>query len=307
MTLVIAVMSHKCIWMCADRRLSSTKLLGTKLMRLETIDSTGVFSYAGVGAKLYSQPFEVSDWLRRTLRECKCTLNEALNIVAEEATRQSIHRLLPAGHIFMYAGFENGAPVIETIATPNFATKTIPMRPGAAQIVIPNHSQSFNRHRFVLERVGAISHFAIGCGATHLTRHMFSGIKKYVDQLGTRSGSVAAVSGRLAEAVRLVSRSIPNEVSAESICAAVQADKTGGYRAYDANGKSSCNDVFIPSISNGMDLGTIFEAIVPVIAEYFQKHREAIAAGEPQPASPTERMDEALRAQAENFKRRPKF
>lgn len=306
MTLGIAVISHQCVWVCADRRLSSTKHLATKLLRLDTKDSAGILTYAGVGAKLYNPPFELSEWLRRTLREVDANLNETLHLVAEEATRQAIDRLLPDGHVFMYAGFENGVPLIEMISTPGIAFSSIPLGPGRSERITIDNSRRFNRHRIGIERVGSIGRAAIGSGAIHLSRNMFGGIKKHVDRLGKMSGSVDVVSSRLAAAVCSVSRKVPREVSPESICVVVRPDKGGSQRTFDANGKGMGGGG-VAAISNGMDITSIAHATMPVVAEFLQQHREATASGTTPPELDTERMNKALQERANDFKRSTKF
>jgi hypothetical protein len=260
-------------------------------------------SYAGYGARL-DPMFEISEWMRRTLRECNCSLDEALKIVADEAT-QLDRQVAPTGQVFLYAGFVKGAPVIETIATPQHAFMSIPMRPGPTSILPRDGSQQFHRHRMVLGTADGIAQLAIGSGAPHLTKHMFSGIKKNVDRIGTGSGSARAVSSRLAAIVCGVGRKTET-VSPESVCAFVQRDVTAETRSYDVNGKSA-NDARVPTISCGMDIGSLVAAVLPVVTEEFAMIREAQAQGKPVPDFDGEKMNEALRQRAADFKRDTKF
>jgi hypothetical protein len=193
-----------------------------------------------------------------------------MSLIVQEASKNSLDKLLPDGHIFLYAGFENGAPVVETIATSNFSTQTTPLRGGESRVVSVG-TERFNRHRWILGT--GITTFAIGSGVRYLTKHMLSGIKRQVDQIPSQPARVHAVSARLAAAISNVGRRIPREVSPESICVTIQANGTMEYRAFDANGKYS-RDASIPFIGTGMDVSTIAEAFMSVVMKNFQKHAE---------------------------------
>jgi hypothetical protein len=61
-------------------------------------------------------------------------------------------------------------------------------------------------------------------------------------------------------------------VSPESICVSIQANGTGDYRAFDANGRSS-READIPSTGNGMDVSAVAEVLLSVLSRTIKSMR----------------------------------
>jgi len=119
MTLAIATISSNCVWVCVDRRLTRRDGRyaddGTKLFRLEVEDAFGIMTYAGVGARIWPERLEVSEWLARLLRGRRYNLDGAIEALRHAASNEEFHKLGP-GHVFAFAGFKDGSPRIEIVA-----------------------------------------------------------------------------------------------------------------------------------------------------------------------------------------------
>jgi hypothetical protein len=108
MTFALAMVTPRLAFVAADRRYSGAAGIknfeGTKLVRLDTSDGHGVITYAGVGARVASRPFEISEWIEKVLRGSNRTLDQSLRVIAEASFEQRLHQLAD-GHTFAYAGY----------------------------------------------------------------------------------------------------------------------------------------------------------------------------------------------------------
>ena len=122
MTLVLSGQTRGSLWVVADRRLSWRGRPPTddavKIACVETTDGIAIISYAGLGATaLGSQP---SDWIVRTLRGRRHSLEGALSALATAMQREFLPHLRQFGemhdrqHIFVAPAFVGGEHRIYT-------------------------------------------------------------------------------------------------------------------------------------------------------------------------------------------------
>ncbi len=118
MTLVVAAISKKSIWLLTDRRVSCGARTLTdnarKLLFLETTDGVALLGYAGLRSTAFQT--EPGDWMARVLRGRNLPLEQSLSALAD-AVRAKIPghlRPLPAHFIFVPA-FLGGDPRLYSI------------------------------------------------------------------------------------------------------------------------------------------------------------------------------------------------
>jgi hypothetical protein len=121
MTFVIAMTSPAAVIVAADRRYTGVASVadyrGTKMCRLLTDDAHGIIAYAGAGIRVNpppGEPLELSLWIERLLQGSIRTFDQSMNMISVAATQQRLRGYDP-NHSFMFAGFLDGRPIIETL------------------------------------------------------------------------------------------------------------------------------------------------------------------------------------------------
>ena len=295
MTLAIAVVTPRVACVAADRRYSGVgalrDTLGTKLCRVDTSDSNGFMTYAGVGARAYQQPLEVSRWLTNVLRGYNRTLEQTLEHVRSAATRQGLLRL-QAGHSFLYAGFRNGQPTIQMVTGQDGIT----MKQFARQRTLERHALQGSGFKRVNLNMGerSVATFAIGSGAPLMDQAMvLQGIRsaRRLKHNYEEGGRLATV---LSHVIRAVSKLEPT-VGPEVVCAWTYAGGGGSHVHYDSQGRRAGNGEGIPSVERGFPMSEMFELIAPMLFSQMNDLMAATEAGIPIPQPDMSEVNEALR------------
>lgn len=293
MTLAVAIVTWNAVLVAADRKLSGNPRLkgfdATKLIRIQTTDSHGVMSYAGVGANLYTKPFEVSTWLERVLRGYVRSHSDTMQEIAKAATEQGIATRLkdengrPQFHDFMFAGFLDGAPIIDHITSQNLGPAIEEMKKAA-----PNH--------FAILRTWVppkkYQVFAIGSGSRSLSiDRTVRRVGKYLKRSGHYSANRRRASALLSMIVRAISEK-HIDVSRECICCWTSNSIGGEFWIYDADGRLVQDGQMVPSVAHGVDSTEMMNRLRPVFDALKTEWMRALDAGLPVPTLD----EEAVRA-----------
>jgi hypothetical protein len=263
MTLVLAVTANNSVWMMTDQRLtcrgSAIKEDARKLMRLETIDGSGILGYAGLGST--PKGTEPSKWMACVLRGQNMSFEHSLSVLSQAVqSRLPIHlaRLNVTGassHHILASCFVDGEPRLYSIDL----------------ILHPCHSTtSFRFTRLVRELPNSVRtpppHIAMrGSGAFRVQSDKISrNLLKMVAAHETGRISAEAVACALARINRAVA-----EVDAtvgERCIVSWQYRKGGGAQAFfDCNGVRDSSDAWLPSIGRGLDIAAVGETIIRVL------------------------------------------
>ena len=160
MTLLVAAISKKSIWLLTDRRLSDRDRTLTdnacKLLLLDTTDGVALLGYAGLGSTALGT--EPCDWMARVLRGLNLPLEQSLRVLAGAVRTKIPGHLgpIPAHHVVVPA-FLNGDPKIYSI--------DIVRPPGHA-----NYFFRFTRHVSTRWHLPPRAVGIVGSGAVHLSR-----------------------------------------------------------------------------------------------------------------------------------------
>jgi hypothetical protein len=250
-TLVVAVVGPKTIWLLCDRRLSygggrPPKDDARKVMILETIDKgKAICGYSGLGKT--ARGSEPSDWMSAVLRGRNLPLEQSLGVLAQAMKREFPPHLLqmpgegaPAHNILVPA-FLGGEPKLYTIGL-------------ACARDRKTHAFGYWSHKVGITTVGLS-----GSGGAYLQRKSIEwrdALVRAVEAHDSGQLSPYAVAGHLAKLNYGVSR---HDKAVGPRCVVVWRGKTGGgggaaytRRTQDRRGPS------LPLISGGTDLAAIF-------------------------------------------------
>lgn len=287
--------------MAADRRYGApipTRYLGTKLCSLHTHDSHGFIGYAGTGARVpaSSAPFELSEWIKRTLRGLDVSLDEALERLAAEATKSNLDRLAGPEHTFVYAGHLRNEPIVEYVTSAPSIFSTDYKTREVCRVHLA--ATRFARHRFVLQSDGILT-ARLGSGAYYVDLRSFKGIQKYVRQSGSSEGRLQYVEQRLAKLIEATSRRTQT-VGPESICAWRVKGRGGAHSEFDAKAHRVPTTTIIPSLVQGAPSDDISRAVMPTMAAYMTAVHEAKKEGKSLPLLDMNALNLALAAVRED-------
>lgn len=251
MTLNVAVVGPKTIWLLCDRRLSycggrPPKDDARKVMILETIDKgTAICAYSGLGAT--ARGTEPSDWMSAVLRGRNFPLEQSLGVLAQTVRREFPRHMLqmpgegtPAHNIVVPA-FLDGEPKLYHIGL-------------ACARDRKTHAFGYWSHEVRITTVGLS-----GSGGAHLQRKSIEwkdALVRAVEAHDSGQLSPDAVADHLAKLNYGVSR---HDKTVGPRCVVVWRGKTGGggsaaytRRTRDRRGPS------LPLIAGGTDLAAIF-------------------------------------------------
>lgn len=285
MTLILAAVTPRVAAIAADRRYSvrggAATLKATKIVKIETNDAWGQLAYAGVGSRMGAKPFELSQWVTQVLRGYRCTLDQALHLLARAATEQQLHRHSPQGHEFVFTGFQSSKPVLQVITTAA-QIQTINLADGKANA--PSALTAPGPFRVVNLEIGRSPAFfyASGSGATFIRPIDLIAAWRSARKAGTPNDAARRLSARLAAIVRRISALEPT-VGPDVLCAWTLPGKGGATLSFDLSGKTSSNTDPIPTLAAGIPVHELIAAIAPPIFKQMEEWMLASERGEDPP------------------------
>ncbi|MBN9546202.1 MAG: hypothetical protein J0I19_12065 [Alphaproteobacteria bacterium] len=256
MTLLISFITPDRIWLCADRRLTSSRGMilsddAVKLFCLETMDGIALLGYAGLGATANgTQP---SEWMSNVLRGRGFNLYPSLQCLANAMYQQlppHLAALSPNndnGHVVLTPAFLNGAPKIFAIERAIAADRSV------------TSYQIIEAARSVISGDIPPTFGFAGSGAGVATR--LNGWKRSVQKLAERVQkgllSPEVVADALAAVNFKVSKSV-NSVGPNCIVVWREKSRGGAHASYRGELKEHSNNYpSIPTIAAGRDVNAI--------------------------------------------------
>jgi len=288
MTFAIAIATREAVMVAADRRLSGTARVAghaaTKVCRIGTANSHGIMTYAGAGARVSAQPFEISTWLERLLRGHIGDHNATMQEIEKAANEQCLAKLGP-NHAFAFAGFMDGKPLIDIL----MSEKLTP------EIEKEKEARGTDFWRFrTMVPPGKNGFCTIGTGNASFKRDRLAHrAAKYLK----RSSRVPAYRDRAAALMSMIVRNISQQhadVSPECVCCWTDTQKTGQIWIFDAHGQRMENGEPVPIVDRGWDVSEMSKHIGPLTEKWVAQALEARLAGRPIPEIDREAMQAAL-------------
>ena len=265
MTLIVAATGPESIWLCADRRISyerrAPKDDARKIMFLDTDDGNAILGYSGLGETALGT--EPADWMSAVLRGRRLSLEQSLGVLADASKRQLPQHLVRLGgiaHNIIVPAFMHNEARLYTI-----------------DFVFPpdRKSYSFRYTRHVTGRSlpakPRTPRLAIaGSGASYLAkrkkwmRDLLRILKAYdCEQL-----SAIAVADHFAALNYEVSCGLQDKTVGPRCIVAWRNRKDGAHRGggghqFYTDTTRDARAPSLPIIANGMDLGALFDVIMP--------------------------------------------
>jgi len=267
-TLIVTVNGPDTIWLLADRRLSARGRRpnenGRKLMFLETTDGVAILGYAGLGATTGGT--EPADWMSAVLRGRNMPLEQSLSVLAGALQRQ-----FPR-HLLRLAGPN---PPVHNILIPAFVGASAHLYSIDMVFAHDRKSYKFRYTRHVVGGVGAKAGRTprIGLAGSGLTQLM--GKRQWARELLrlVRACDMQKISHNVvADHFATINHQVHLGATDGSVgprCIVAWRNrkdgphKGGGGQRYYTSKTLDRDAPALPSISNGMDVRALVNAIWP--------------------------------------------
>ncbi|WP_162918246.1 hypothetical protein [Taklimakanibacter deserti] len=276
MTLVLTIQGREAVWLLADRRLSFAGRLprddGRKVMCLETSDGVAIVGYAGLGSTTLGT--EPADWMVSVLRGRNLPLEESLGTISRAVREQfprhlqNIPKRFPAKHAIVATAFVGDQVRCYSIE--------IELRASGEPYFL------FTRHMKANAEVPVVG--VAGSGMPYILR---SGpwrrpLLRLVRSYDKGKVHARTVADQLAKLNDEVHNGTPDGTVGPR-CVVVWRNRVdgiyqgGGGHQFFISGKREREKPPLPSISCGMDVEAVFNALLP----HMKEHLSAALKGKP--------------------------
>lgn len=297
MTLVLAAQGLSSIWLLTDRRLSFAASRrppvdgATKVMELEVTDGRGLLGYAGLGATAIGN--EPGEWMARVLRGRRLPFEQCLGVLAGAIQREIPQHIFGRGgagipgHVVLVPAIVQSSVrvyAIQVTQGPNRHPKLVFTRIADAT----KDGRSLIPPRFVLAGSGAAALAKRRDWARPLLRlinafdHGKVGPTVVASALATicRTSAAETCDGSVSEACTVIWRAVPG------------GHHIGGNAHVTFENEGNLGVMAsLPSVANGIDLGALIGAIMPLM----QERLERLSAGLEDAPDADERLSEAVK------------
>lgn len=276
MTLAVVMVTPQVAFAGADRRYSGVEAVkdfkAIKICSLETTDAHGLLTFAGIGARASREPFELSEWVTHVLRGYKRTLDESLQAIAQAATEQRMHLMVP-GHAFAFGGFKDRAVTLQ-IVTSQTALFSMETSGKSTKLEVPGEARPFRVINLNFPHRQKVAVLMLGSGAPHVNAKRLIDLARQGRRARTKEEGGARIGSLWAWINRKVSMR-QADVGPECICAWRYRDGGGNHVAYAADGTREANTGMMPAVGQGMPISDI----VGRLFEHMQGQLAALAEG----------------------------
>jgi hypothetical protein len=269
MTLVIAATGRESIWIAADRRLSEHGKPvaddAIKILRLERSDDVALLAYSGLGRT--PDGIQPSDWMNAVLRDRNEALVRSLEILV-----RAIDTQIPK-YMFRVPGIGNSAHVV---LAPAFVSE----KPTLYTLKLDIDAKAKQHHTSVEELVGGPPRFArietVGSGRPFVRNSDIRQVARLVSR--HEKGKVSAFSVARQFAKIIVEVSGKESTVGPNCIVAWQYRRNGpikhspSFQAFNGLDKAT-GDLTLPWNGNGMDIGAIANAVLPLMVDVLARAR----------------------------------